>query len=174
MQKTISCTINGSAYSLSVDIRQSLLDLLRDLGLTGVKEGCGVGECGACTVLVDGRAVDACIFLAVWAHETTIRTVEGECRDGSLSAVQQAYVDVGAVQCGFCTPGLIMTSTAFVEAHHGKAVSRDDIRRGHAGNLCRCTGYETIIRAVEKCLKKDSMHPSANASRRDHMTGEKQ
>lgn len=167
MHKPISCTINGSAYSLSVDIRQSLLDMLRGLGLTGVKEACGVGECGACTVLVDGRAVDACIFLAVWAHETTIRTVEGESRDGELSPVQQAYVDAGAVQCGFCTPGLIMTSTAFVEAHRGKMVSREDIRRGHAGNLCRCTGYETIIRAVERCLEKDRWPSAADAHHRD-------
>jgi len=152
MHKTIFCTINGSAYSLSVDIRKSLLDLLRDLGLTSVKEGCGVGECGACTVLVDDLTVDSCIYLAVWADGRTIRTSEGEVRDGELSAVQQAYVDAGAVQCGFCTPGLIMASTAFVESHRGRVVSREEIRRGHAGNLCRCTGYETIIRAVEQCL----------------------
>lgn len=155
MHQSVSCTINGSPHTLSVDVRQSLLDLLRELGLTSVKEGCGVGECGACTVLVDGRAVDSCIYLAVWAQGKTIRTAEGEVRDGALSAVQQAYVDAGAVQCGFCTPGLIMTSTAFVEAHRGRAVSREEIRRGHAGNLCRCTGYESIIRAVEKCLEKD-------------------
>ncbi len=161
MDETISCTINGRAYSLRVDIRQSLLDLLRDLGLTSVKEGCGVGECGACTVLVDDRAVDSCIYLAVWADGKAVRTAEGEVRDGELSAVQQAYVDAGAVQCGFCTPGLIMASTAFVETHRGRTVSRDEIRRGHAGNLCRCTGYENIIRAVEKCLARDD-EPAAD------------
>ncbi len=160
MRKTVSCTINGSAYTLSVDVRQSLLDMLRELGLTSVKEGCGVGECGACTVLVNGRAIDSCIYLAVWAHGKTIRTAEGEVADGRMSAVQQAYVDAGAVQCGFCTPGLIMTSTAFVERHRGREVSRQEIRRAHAGNLCRCTGYETIIRAVEKCLGRQAEMPS--------------
>ncbi len=162
MRKTIACTINGGPYTLSVDVRQSLMDMLRELGLTSVKEGCGVGECGACTVLVDGRAVDSCIYLAVWAHGKTIRTAEGEAAQGRMSAVQQAYVDAGAVQCGFCTPGLIMTSTAFVEEHRGRKVSRDEIRRAHAGNLCRCTGYETIIRAVEKCLDREGEPPSSD------------
>jgi len=153
MKKDITCTINGKQYALSVDVAQSLLDTLRDLGLTSAKEGCGVGECGACTVLMDNIAVDSCITLAVWADGKSIRTVEGESRDGQLSRVQQAYVDAGAVQCGFCTPGLIMTSTAFVDNHKGHKVSRGEIRKGHAGNLCRCTGYETIIRAVEICLE---------------------
>ena len=153
MQKDITCTINGKQYFLSVDVRQSLLDTLRDLGITSVKEGCGVGECGACTVLMDTIPVDSCITLAVWADGKTIRTVEGESRDGQLSDVQQAYIDAGAVQCGFCTPGLIMTSAAFVEKHKDRKVSREEIRKGHAGNLCRCTGYETIINAVETCLE---------------------
>jgi len=153
MKKNITCTINGKQYFLSVDVVQSLLDTLRDLGITSVKEGCGVGECGACTVLMDNIPVDSCITLAVWAEGKTIRTVEGESRDGQLSRVQQAYVDAGAVQCGFCTPGLIMTTTGFVEKHKNGKVSREDIRKSHAGNLCRCTGYETIINAVEMCLK---------------------
>ncbi len=153
MKKKITCTINDRQYFLSVDVGQSLLDTLRDLGLTGVKEGCGVGECGACTVLMDGIPVDSCITLAVWADGKTIRTVEAESKDGQLSKVQQAYIDAGAVQCGFCTPGLIMTTTAFVEKHKNDKISREDIRKGHAGNLCRCTGYETIINAVEMCLK---------------------
>ena len=161
MRKTVSCTINGSPYTLAVDVRQSLLDLLRGQGLTSVKEGCGVGECGACTVLVDGRAVDSCIYLAVWAHGKTIRTAEGEAAAGRMSAVQQAYVDAGAVQCGFCTPGLIMASTAFVESCRGRRVSRREIRRAHAGNLCRCTGYETIVRAVEKVLGREEEPPPA-------------
>ncbi len=155
MQKTITCVINGKEYSLSVGIKQSMLDMLRDLGIISAKEGCGVGECGACTVLLDNIPVDSCITLAVWADGKNIRSVEGETRDGKLSRVQQAYIDAGAVQCGFCTPGLIMTSTAFVEKHKGCKVSREDIRREHAGNLCRCTGYETIVRAVEKCIDKD-------------------
>ena len=153
MQNNITCTINDKQYFLAVDVGQSLLDTLRDLGLTSAKEGCGVGECGACTVLMDNIAVDSCITLAVWGDGKAIRTVEGESRDGQLSRVQKAYVDAGAVQCGFCTPGLIMTTTAFVEKHGDRKVSRQEIRKGHAGNLCRCTGYETIIRAVEMCLK---------------------
>ena len=153
MQKEITCTINEKQYVLSVDVRKSLLDMLRDLGITSVKEGCGVGECGACTVLIDEIPADSCITLAVWADGKTIRTVEGESADGQLSRVQQAYVDAGAVQCGFCTPGMIMTTTAFVEKHKDCKVSREDIRKGHAGNLCRCTGYETIVHAVEMCLQ---------------------
>ena len=152
MIRNISCRINGKPVSFQADIRQSLADILRVNGFTGVKEGCGVGECGACTVLVDGMPVDSCIYLAVWVDNRTIRTVEGEVMNGKLSKVQQAYIDAGAVQCGFCTPGLIMSTTAFLEKHKGGKVTRDQIRKGHAGNLCRCTGYETIVRAVEQCL----------------------
>jgi xanthine dehydrogenase iron-sulfur-binding subunit len=157
MTQTVSLTLNGSVKQIVVDIRASLLEVLRENGYTGAKEGCGVGECGACTVLVDNVPVDACLFLAVWADGRSIRTVEGEAKEGRLSRVQQAYLDAGAVQCGFCTPGLIMNSTAFVENHPaGSSVSREEIRRSHAGNLCRCTGYETIIRAVERCLKTEA------------------
>ena len=153
MMQNISCTVNGKPVTLLVDVRKSLSEVLRENGFTGVKEGCGAGECGACTVLVDNIPVDSCLYLAVRADGRTIRTIEGEARGGTLSAVQQAYLDAGAVQCGFCTPGLIMTTTAFVEKHRGKKVSRAEIRKAHAGNLCRCTGYESIVRAVEKCLK---------------------
>ena len=153
MMQNISCTVNGKPVTLLVDVRKSLLEVLRENGFTGIKEGCGAGECGACTVLVDNIPVDSCLYLAVRADARNIRTVEGEARGGTLSAVQQAYLDAGAVQCGFCTPGLIMTTTAFVEKHRGKKVSRAEIRKAHAGNLCRCTGYESIVRAVEKCLK---------------------
>jgi aerobic-type carbon monoxide dehydrogenase small subunit (CoxS/CutS family) len=141
--------------TLVVDVRQSLIEVLRENGYTSVKEGCGVGECGACTVLLDDVPVDSCLYLAVWVEGRSIRTAEGETKEGKLSAVQQAYLDKGAVQCGFCTPGLIMSSTAFVEQHKGRKVSRDEIRRSHAGNLCRCTGYEDIIRAVEQCLEDE-------------------
>ena len=153
MIRNISLTINDKPVTLRVDVRQSLLEVLREHGYTSVKEGCSSGECGACTVLVDDVPLDACLYLAVWADGRSIRTAEGETRQGELSEVQQAYLDSGAVQCGFCTPGLIMTSTAFVAKHKGKEkVSRGEIRRAHAGNLCRCTGYESIIRAVEQCL----------------------
>lgn len=152
--KNIKFTINGTPRSLFIDVRKSLLEVLRqELGLTGTKEGCGVGECGACSVLVDEVLVDSCIYLAVWADGTAIRTVEGEAKGGKLSSVQQAYVDEGAVQCGFCTPGFIMASTSFVEKHKGRDVSEIEIRKGHAGNLCRCTGYQNILKAVEKSIK---------------------
>lgn len=153
MNRTITCNINGKERVLTVDVRQSLLEVLREhLGLTGVKQGCAVGECGACTVLVDGEPIDSCIYLAVWVEGKAVRTVEGEVKNGEMSPIQQAYVDEGAVQCGFCTPGFIMTSTAFVEKHKGSSISPEDIRIGHSGNLCRCTGYNTIVTAVEKCL----------------------
>ncbi len=156
MHTNISFTINSKLVSFQVEPRQSLLDLLRLHGYTSVKEGCGAGECGACTVLVDGLPIDSCLYLALWADGCTVRTVEGEASQGKLTKIQQAYLDTGAVQCGFCTPGLIMTSTAFLEKHKSDTgISRHDIRRAHAGNLCRCTGYEGIIRAVEQCLPED-------------------
>jgi len=155
MNQTITCTVNGKEKSLSVDVRQSLLEVLREqLGLISIKQGCAVGECGACTVLIDDVPVDACIFLAVWADGRAIRTVEGESRSDKLSGVQQAFVEAGAVQCGICTPGFVMAATAFVEKHKGQKVARNDIRRGLAGNLCRCTGYDTIVTAVQKSLEK--------------------
>ncbi|MCK5071103.1 MAG: xanthine dehydrogenase iron sulfur-binding subunit XdhC [Desulfocapsa sp.] len=150
----IKLTINTKKYEMDVDVRKSLMDVLRELGLTSVKHGCGVGECGACTVLVDDIPIDSCLYLATWANNTVIRTTEGESKDGKLSAVQDAYVEEGAVQCGFCTPGLIMTTTSFLEKNEGKELSREEIKRGHAGNLCRCTGYQTIINAVETASKK--------------------
>jgi len=153
INKNITITVNGRTLNLDIDIRKSLLDVLRDEGFTSVKQGCGVGECGACTVLVDNIPVDSCMYLAVWADGKNIRTAEGEVKDGTVSKVQQAYIDAGAVQCGFCTPGFVMTSTAFVEKYKGQKVDRDLIRKEHAGNLCRCTGYETIVCAVEKALK---------------------
>jgi xanthine dehydrogenase iron-sulfur-binding subunit len=156
LNRTITCTVNGKKRELSVDVRQSLLEALREqLGLISIKQGCAAGECGACTVLIDNAPIDACIYLAVWADGRSIRTVEGESRSGKLSKVQQAFVDEGAVQCGICTPGFIMAATAFVEKHKGQKVTRNQIRRGLAGNLCRCTGYHTIITAVEKSLDDD-------------------
>jgi len=157
VNRTITCIVNGKKREFSVDIRQSLLEVLREhLGLISVKQGCGVGECGACTVLIDNVPIDACIYLAVWADGRSIRTVEGESRKDKLSRVQQAFVDEGAVQCGICTPGFVMAATAFVEKHKGRGVTRDEIRRGLAGNLCRCTGYDTIVSAVEKSLNEDA------------------
>jgi aerobic-type carbon monoxide dehydrogenase small subunit (CoxS/CutS family) len=153
--RDITFSINGRPRTCHIDIRKSLLDVLReDLGLTGTKQGCGVGECGACSVLVDEVLVDSCIYLAVWADKKQIRTIEGEAKNGNLSKVQQAYVDEGAVQCGFCTPGFIMATTAFTENCAEKKVTEDDIRKAHAGNLCRCTGYQNILKAVEKSISR--------------------
>ena len=150
MLKTIRCTVNGKARELSFDVRASLLEVLRAEGLTSSKQGCGVGECGACTVLVDNIPVDSCIFLAVWADGKTIRTAEGEAKGNRLSRVQQAYVDAGAVQCGFCTPGFLMTAVEILDS--GKLYSDEELRKLLSGHLCRCTGYENILKAVKKTM----------------------
>ncbi len=156
LNTTITLTVNGMNKKINVDARQSLLEVLREqLGMISVKQGCAVGECGACTVLIDEVPIDACLYLAVWADGRSIRTVEGESRDGKLSRVQQAFVDEGAVQCGICTPGFVMAATSFVEKHKQHKASRYEIRRSLAGNLCRCTGYDTIVTAVQKCLEDD-------------------
>ncbi len=156
MNRIIACTVNGQKKEIRIDVRQSLLEVLREqLGLLSVKQGCAVGECGACTVLLDDVPIDACLYLAVWADGRSIRTVEGESRNAKLSGVQQTFVDEGAVQCGICTPGFVMAATSFVEKHQHQKVSRYTIRRGLAGNLCRCTGYDTIVTAVQKCLDDD-------------------
>ena len=157
LNRTISFAVNGKKKEISVDVRQSLLEVLRErLGMISVKQGCAVGECGACTVLIDDVPIDACLYLAVWADGRSIRTVEGETKNDKLSRVQEAFVNEGAVQCGICTPGFVMAATAFVEKHKGRKMSRHEIRRGLAGNLCRCTGYDSIITAVEKSIDDDA------------------
>lgn len=166
--KKISFTVNGKAQSFEVDVRESLLEVLRNhLGFTGVKKGCGVGECGACSVLIDGTPYDSCIYLAVWADGKQITTIEGVAqKDGELSEVQKAFVEEGAVQCGFCTPGIVLTTTAMVES--GKEFTRDEIKRELSGHFCRCTGYNNILHAAEKsleghvCTCEDSPHYQKN------------
>lgn len=152
MLKIIHLTVNGSEQEIAVDERESLADTLRNrLGLTSVKKGCEAGECGACTVLVDGKTVDSCLFLTMWAEEKHILTVEGlKGPNGELSPIQQAFIDEAAVQCGFCTPGLIMTAVEIVGS--GQTYTRDQLRRLISGHLCRCTGYENILNAVEKAM----------------------
>lgn len=149
----IQCEINGKPYSYAVPPTMSLLHFLRGQGLISVKEGCSVGECGACTVRVDGVALDSCLYLAVWADGKSIRTVEGERQGNELSDVQQAFIDEGAVQCGFCTPGLVMASAALLDKTERRPLTEAEIRRGLSGNLCRCTGYQNVVRAVKKCCK---------------------
>jgi aerobic carbon-monoxide dehydrogenase small subunit len=140
--------VNGEARSLDVPAHTTLLGVLRDrLGLTGTKEGCNEGECGACTVLMDGKAVDSCLVMAHAAAGSDIRTVEGLTgADGSLSALQRTFVEAGGVQCGFCTPGFLMTLTALLEENPDP--TDDEIRFAVAGNICRCTGYSQIVEAV--------------------------
>ena len=141
-------TVNGSLYEVDVRPTARLLDVLReDLGLTGTMEGCAEGECGACTVLVDGKAVASCVMLAVQARGKEVVTVEGLARDGELDLLQQKFVEYGAVQCGFCTPGMLMSAKALLMAN--PVPSDQDIRVALAGNLCRCTGYSAIIAAVK-------------------------
>ena len=150
----VKCNLNGKDVEQMVDVRASLTDFLRnDFRLTSVKKGCEVGECGACTVLVDGEAVNSCLYLAVWAEGKRIRTLEsllGE--NGELSDIQQAFIGETAVQCGFCTPGFIMTSVEILES--GKEYTDDELRKLLSGHLCRCTGYENILRAVKKTMLK--------------------
>ena len=153
MFKRISFTVNGRALSFEVDVRESLLEVLRyRLGYTGAKKGCGVGECGACSVLIDGSPFDSCIYLAVWADGKQITTIEGVAsKSGELSDVQKAFVEEGAVQCGFCTPALVLTTTALTES--GQEFTRDELKRELSGHLCRCTGYQNILKAAEKSLE---------------------
>lgn len=143
----VSLTVNGRAYEREVAEHHTLLSLLRDdLGLTGTKEGCAAGECGACTVFLNGKTVNACMVLAAEANGATVRTIEGEAVDGELSAIQQAMVRHQAVQCGFCTGGMVMSIRELLERNSTPSV--DDIKEGIEGNFCRCTGYEQIIEAV--------------------------
>lgn len=150
----VRCTVNGKKIAEYVDIRESLLDMLRNrLGLTSVKMGCEVGECGACTVIVDGETIDSCIYLAVWAEGKSIRTLEGLVGpNGELTRIQEAFVEEGAIQCGFCTPGFVMSATVLLE--RGEKLTREVIKKHMAGNLCRCTGYHNIVNAVEKVLEE--------------------
>ncbi|MGI6433339.1 MAG: xanthine dehydrogenase subunit XdhC [Sphaerochaetaceae bacterium] len=152
--KLINCTVNGIKRTYCVDVRSSLMEMLRlQAGLHSVKNGCDVGECGACTVLIDNLPFNSCIYLAIWAEGKSIRTLEGLTdATGTISDIQQAFIDEGAVQCGFCTPGFIMASIPLIESD--TEASREEIRRQIAGNLCRCTGYVKIVDAIEKTQKK--------------------
>ncbi len=150
---TIALTINGQDRELEVAVHHSLLEVLRDeAGLTGTKECCVVGECGACTVLVDGRSVNSCLMLAVEADGTDVRTVEGLAVEGALDQLQTAFLDQGAAQCGFCIPGQLMSATALLEQVDDPSDAQ--IQEALAGNLCRCAGYEQIFAAVRQAARE--------------------
>ncbi len=146
--KHISMTINGDQHELLVETSWTLLETLRDhLRLTGTKEGCSNGNCGACTVMINGRTANSCLVLAAEMDGNEITTIEGIATQGKLNAVQEAFIKDGALQCGFCTPGFIISTTALLQRDPDP--SEEEIRTRLAGNLCRCTGYDKIVMAVE-------------------------
>ena len=152
MKKNISVTINGHVYEAEVEPRQLLVHFLREtIGLTGTHVGCVIGECGACSVLLDGKVVKSCLHFAVQADGREVTTIEGLAKDGQLNPVQEAFVKNYAFQCGYCTPGMVMTSVALLQENPNP--SEAEIRRGLAGNLCMCTGYVQIVDAVKEAAK---------------------
>jgi len=156
-KKTVGFKLNGVSYTLEVKTRQTLLEVLRnELGLTGTKVGCESGDCGSCTVLLDGKPVNACLVLAVQADGCDVITVEGLENDEKLHPLQQAFVEEGAVQCGFCSPGMLMSAKGLLD--ETPAPTEAEIRRGIAGNLCRCTGYVRIVKAIQKAAGAEKDH----------------
>ncbi len=144
----VTITVNGITHEVAVEPRRTLAQMLReDLRLTGTKIGCSIGDCGACTVLMDGLPVFSCLVLAIEADGRSILTIEGLAENGKLHPLQQAFVEVGAIQCGYCTPGMVLTSLALLTDVPNP--TDDDIRRALSGNLCRCTGYQKIFQAVK-------------------------
>lgn len=153
MKKIISLTVNGKKYEIAVKTNQTLLEVLRDeMGLTGTKEGCGEGDCGACAVLMDGKAVNSCLVLAVRANGRDIVTVEGLSEGGKLHPLQEAFVEHGAIQCGFCSPGMLISGKALLEKNPHP--SEEETRLAISGNLCRCTGYQKIVESIMSAGEK--------------------
>jgi xanthine dehydrogenase YagT iron-sulfur-binding subunit len=148
---SVSLTVNGTRHSLSLDPRTTLLDLLREhLDLTGSKKGCDHGQCGACTVLIEGRRVVSCLTLAVMQDGASVTTVEGLASDGQLHPLQQAFIDHDAFQCGYCTPGQICSGVALIAEGHAKTA--DEIRELMSGNICRCGAYTNIVAAIQQAM----------------------
>ena len=153
MNKQLALKVNGKLHSLMVDPNRTLLEVLReDLGLTGAKEACDSGGCGACTVLIDGRPVYSCLVLAVDCEGKDILTIEGLASDGHLHPIQEAFIDHGALQCGFCTSGMILSAKALLDEN--PRPTEEDVRKAIAGNICRCTGYVKIVEAILAASKK--------------------
>jgi carbon-monoxide dehydrogenase small subunit len=152
MKYKVNFYVNEEPIELYVDANKTMLNVLRDdLCLTGTKEGCGAGECGACTIIADGKPLNACLVLAPELDGMHITTIEGIAKDGELSELQKQFVTLSALQCGFCTPGFIMSGTALLEENPNP--TREEIKTAIAGNLCRCTGYVRIIEAIEEAAK---------------------
>lgn len=155
MKKSINITVNNKSYKISVEPNQTLLEILRiQLGLTGTKVGCNMGDCGACTVIMDGKPVNSCLVLAVQANERNILTIEGVETEQGIHPLQQAFIDKGAIQCGFCTPGIILSAKSLLE--NNPKVDEEKIREAISGNLCRCTGYQKIVEAIQSVSEKKS------------------
>jgi carbon-monoxide dehydrogenase small subunit len=149
--RSITFTLNGETVTTTIEPHRNLVELLQRFDLFGAREVCGQGLCGCCTVVVDGKAVSGCLYFAVWVDGKAVKTVESLDADGSLSPVQQAFIDCGAFQCGFCTPGFVMMTHELLKAHPDP--SDEDIRHYLAGNLCRCAAYPEIIEAVKRAAK---------------------
>jgi carbon-monoxide dehydrogenase small subunit len=151
-KRIIELTVNEETYELAIECQEILLDVLRNnLGLTGTKEGCGTGECGSCTVLLEGEPILACLMLAVECENKKIETIEGQSINGDLTPVQEAFLEKGGVQCGFCTPGMVMASTDLLKRNPNP--SKEDIMESLGGHLCRCTGYNKIMESVQHAVK---------------------
>ena len=152
MKRELELNVNDELWEVNVEPHKTLLEVLReDLGFTGAKEGCGLGACGACTVLVDGAPLLSCLTLAVEVQDKRITTIEGLVKEGLPDPVQKAFIEYGAIQCGFCTPGNVMSAKALLDRN--PHASRDEIEEVLAGNLCRCTGYQKIVEAVESLVE---------------------
>lgn len=148
MKQLITLTVNGVTHEVAIEPRQSLLQVLREeLHLTGTKEGCSEGECGACTVILDGQTVDSCLIFGLEAHGREVMTIEGVATAEQLHPLQKAFAEYGGVQCGFCTPGMILAAKALLDSN--QQPTEAEIRRGISGNLCRCTGYVKIVEAIK-------------------------
>ena len=148
MKQEIRIIVNGDSYEITVKPRETLLDVLREkLELTGTKKGCDLGDCGACVVLLEGKPVSSCLVLAIDARDKEITTIEGLADGEELHPVQEAFVEYGAIQCGFCTPGMVLTAKAFLDEN--PSPTEDEIKEAISGNICRCTGYIKIIEAVQ-------------------------
>jgi aerobic carbon-monoxide dehydrogenase small subunit len=152
MKTIIQLAVNGESVEAAVEPNRTLVQFLReDLGLTGTKHGCGLGDCGACTVILNGKPVNSCLVLAVQAAGGEVLTIEGLAENGELHPIQQAFVDNGAIQCGFCTPGMILSAKALLDAN--PKPTEPEIRTAISGNLCRCTGYQKIVQAIQEAAK---------------------